>query len=122
MVRLASERETVAVVADQEGQPTWTRDLAGLIVRLVDSGAPFGTYHGTSSGSTTWHGLARAVFAGLGLDPARVEPTTTAAFPRPAHRPAYSVLAHDSLTAAGVAPIRDWHEALSEALLSVVPQ
>jgi len=121
MVRLASERETLSVVADQEGQPTWTRDVAGLIVRLVDSGAPFGTYHGTSSSSTTWHGLARAVFTELGLDPARVEPTTTAAFPRPAHRPAYSVLAHDSLTAVGVAPIRNWEEALRDALPSFVP-
>jgi dTDP-4-dehydrorhamnose reductase len=116
MSRLAAERDTVQVVADQEGQPTWTRDLADLVVRLVDAGAPFGTYHGTSSGSTTWHGLAAEVFAGLGLDPARVRPTTTDAFPRPAERPAYSVLAHNSLVAAGIHPIRDWRPALHEAL------
>ena len=122
MGRLARERETVSVVADQRGQPTWTRDLADLIVRLVEAGAGYGIHHGTSSGSTTWHGLAAEVFAGLGLDPARVEPTTTDAFPRPAHRPAYSVLSHDSLLAAGVSPIRDWREALREALPTVVPQ
>jgi dTDP-4-dehydrorhamnose reductase len=122
MARVARERGTVSVVTDQQGQPTWTRDLGDLIVRLVETGAGYGVHHGTSSGSTTWHGLAAAVFAGLGLDPALVEPTTTDAFPRQAPRPAYSVLAHDSLVAAGVRPIRNWQEGLREALPAIVPQ
>jgi len=116
MLRLAGERDVLDVVDDQRGQPTWTKDLADLLVRLVDADAPAGTYHGTSSGETTWHGLTRAIFAERGLDPERVRPTTTDSFPRPAPRPAYSVLSHASLEAAGVAPIRDWRSGLSDFL------
>ncbi|WP_152230269.1 dTDP-4-dehydrorhamnose reductase [Georgenia ruanii] len=108
MARLAAERPQLQVVADQVGQPTWTADLADLLVRLVDAGAPSGTYHGTASGQVSWHGFARAVVAAAGKDPAMVAETTSAAFVRPAPRPAYSVLGHDALVAAGVAPIGDW--------------
>jgi dTDP-4-dehydrorhamnose reductase len=120
MARLAAERDTVTVVDDQRGQPTWTVDLADAIVRLVTSEAPFGTYHGTSSGETTWFGFAQAIFSELGLDPARVLPTTSEAFVRPAPRPAYSVLGHDAWKSAGVAPIREWSNALGESITSVV--
>ena len=77
MARLAAERDTVTVVDDQSGQPTWTVDLAAAIVRMVEAQAPFGTYHGTSAGETTWFGFAQAIFTELGLDPERVKPTTT---------------------------------------------
>ena len=121
MARLAGERETLAVVDDQRGQPTWTVDLADAIVRLVTSNAPFGVWHGTSSGETTWHGFTQEIFRLLGLDPARVEPTTTEAFPRPAPRPAYSVLGHEGWRMARLAPLPDWRESLAKALPSVVP-
>ena len=107
MARLASERDELTVVDDQVGQPTWTRDLADLIVRLVAARAPAGTYHGTASGQTSWCGFTRRIVAGLGSG-TRVVPTTSDAFVRPAPRPAYSVLGHDALIAAGVAPIGDW--------------
>ena len=116
MLRLARERETVMVVDDQRGQPTWSRDLACAIVALLDADAAPGVYHGTSTGETSWYGLARAVFAEAGLDPERVRPTDTASFPRPAPRPAYSVLGHGAWSAAGLTPIRDWRDALHEAL------
>ena len=115
MRRLELERETVSVVDDQTGQPTWTADLAAQVVALVDADAPPGTYHGTSTGATTWHGLARLVFELAGADPARVLATTTAAFPRPAPRPAWSVLGHDRWTDAGLAPVRRWDDALRAA-------
>lgn len=121
MARLAGERETLAVVDDQRGQPTWTVDLADAIVRIVTSNAPFGVWHGTSSGETTWHGFTQEIFTLLGLDPARVEPTTTEAFPRPAPRPAYSVLGHEGWRMARLAPLPDWRESLAKALPSVVP-
>lgn len=121
MARLATEHDTVSVVVDQCGQPTWTADVAGAVARLIAGGAPYGTYHATSSGQTTWNGLAKATFEGLGLDPGRVTPTTAAAFARPAPRPAYSVLGHRRWSQAGIEPIRDWRAALTEALPTVLP-
>lgn len=108
IVRVARERGGLDVVDDQIGQPTWTVDLADLVVRLVDVGAPAGIYHGTSSGHTSWHGFAKAAVAAAGLDPGIVRPTTSAAFVRPAPRPAFSVLGHDALNAVGVEPIGEW--------------
>jgi dTDP-4-dehydrorhamnose reductase len=119
MARLASERDTVSVVDDQVGQPTWTVDLADAIVRLVETEAPFGIYHGTSSGEATWFGFTQEIFRLLGLDPARVLPTTSDAFVRPAPRPTYSVLGHDAWHRAGVEPIRGWSDALAESIASV---
>jgi dTDP-4-dehydrorhamnose reductase len=120
MARLAGERETVSVVDDQRGQPTWTVDLAAAIVRLVEAGAPFGAYHGTSAGETTWFGFAQAIFAELGLDPDRVKPTTTDAFPRPAPRPAYSVLGHEAWRSAALDPLPSWRTSLTRSVPIVV--
>ena len=116
MRRLAGERETLSVVDDQMGQPTTTVDLSDLIVRMIARRAPTGVYHGTSTGQTSWHGFALAIFEELGLDPERVQPTTSAAFPLPAPRPAFSVLSHATLEAAGIAPIRDWRAGLTAYL------
>jgi dTDP-4-dehydrorhamnose reductase len=115
MIRLAGQRPTVDVVADQRGQPTWTMDVAQQVLTVVSGGAPPGRYHATSSGETTWHGLAREVFLLLGTDPDRVRPVSSAAFARPAPRPCYSVLGHDRHAAAGLAPIGDWRAALRRA-------
>jgi len=115
MINLEGQRDTLDVVDDQLGQPTWTLDLANQIVALVRADAPAGVYHATSSGETTWCGLARAVFEELGADPARVRATTTDRFPRPAPRPAYSVLGHDAWKRADVEPIGDWRAALAQA-------
>ncbi|GAA4421546.1 dTDP-4-dehydrorhamnose reductase [Georgenia halophila] len=120
MARLAGERDALSVVADQIGQPTWTADLADLIVRLTEAGAPAGTYHGTSSGQVSWHGFTGEIVAGLGKDPAMVGETTSDAFPRPAVRPAFSVLGHDALERVGVAPIGDWAERWRAAAPAVI--
>lgn len=120
MLRLAAERDTVAVVDDQQGPPTWSYALARQAVALAGAAtagrAAPGAYHGTAAGSTTWYGLARAVFAEAGLDPERVRPTTSDRFPRPARRPAYSVLGHDRWRGTGVAPLPDWRTLLTEAM------
>ena len=115
MINLEKTKETISVVNDQVGQPTWTKDLASKLINLVDSEAPAGTYHATSSGQTTWFGLTQKIFELIGADPNRVLPTTTEAFPRPAPRPAYSVLGHDNWRAVGMNPIRAWDEALIAA-------
>lgn len=114
MVRLAAERETVDVVDDQHGQPTPAAELARRLVVLPRVGAPAGIYHGTCAGRTTWYGLAREVFTLLGADPGRVRPTTSAAYPRPARRPANSVLGHDRWRVAGLPPMRHWRRALHD--------
>lgn len=115
MLRLAQTHETVSVVNDQFGQPTWTGDLAAQIVTLLDSDAPAGIYHATNAGSASWFDFARAVFAAAGLNPDKVTPTDSSRFVRPAPRPSYSVLAHESWRAAGLSPLRDWREALAAA-------
>lgn len=121
VARLAGERETFAFVADQVGQPTWTVDLADGIRRIVDSGAPYGIWHGTNGGETSWHGLARAVLEELGEDPSRVRPITTDEYPLPAPRPSYSVLAHDMWAAHGLEPLPDWRDALHRAAPVLFP-
>ena len=117
MARLETEREFVDVVDDQHGQPTWARDLADRIIELVGAQAPAGTYHACASGWTSWHGLAREIFQLRGGDPERVRAAKSGAFPRPAPRPAYSVLDLSGWDRAGLAPIRHWREALRQAML-----
>ena len=118
MLRLAGERETLSVVDDQVGQPTWSMDLARATRLLLDSRAPFGIYHGTNSGQASWCDFAKAIFLAAGLDPERISPISGAEFVRPARRPSYSVLGHDGWAAAGLAAPRDWKDALGEAFAS----
>lgn len=116
MIRLEQSNETLSVVDDQRGSPTWSADLARGLVELARSDAPAGVYHCTNAGDTTWFGLTQAIFSEIGADPARVLPTTTDAFPRPAPRPAYSVLGDEAWRAAGLTPLQDWRTALTAAL------
>ena len=138
MLRLARNGTAPGVVADQHGQPTWTADVAAQIYALIDNSAPAGTYHATSSGQTTWFGFAEEVFTlyqGQGQnqdeDPERPcleaprltpRPITTADYPTPAKRPAYSVLGHDAWHAAGISPISDWKDALHRAFPALLAQ
>jgi dTDP-4-dehydrorhamnose reductase len=124
MIKLEGIKDTLDVVDDQRGQPTWTVDLADRLVRLgraaLEGTVKAGVHHGTSSGETTWYGFTREIFRLLGADPERVRPTTSAAFVRPAPRPAYSVLGHEGWRQTGIEPIRDWREALAEAFTALV--
>jgi dTDP-4-dehydrorhamnose reductase len=115
MLRLAGSHDTVSVVTDQVGQPTWTSDLAQQIVAMLDLNAPAGIYHGTNAGQGSWFDFTKAIFAEAGLDPERVLPTVSSAFVRPAPRPSYSVLGHDAWSHAGLASMRCWREALHAA-------
>lgn len=115
MLRLAAERESLTVVDDQVGQPTWTRDVAVQIKRLIEADVAEGIFHATSSGRTSWFGFARAIFELAGLDPKRISPISSADFVRPAPRPAFSVLAHEAWAKVEIPPIGDWGERLREA-------
>jgi dTDP-4-dehydrorhamnose reductase len=117
MARLESQHETLSVVDDQRGTPTWSADLAAglldLATAIVEGRAPIRrVLHRTGAGATTWCGFARAVFEELGADPERVRPCTTAEFPRPAPRPAYSVLSDKAWLAEGLVPAQPWRDAL----------
>jgi dTDP-4-dehydrorhamnose reductase len=110
MRRLGSERDEVAVVDDQEGSPTWTRDLCPALEALLDR--PPGVYHTAGAGAVTWAGFAEAIFEELGL-PCRVRRIETAELARPAPRPASAPLA---VTRPGAPRLRPWREALGEYL------
>ncbi|MGY1807358.1 dTDP-4-dehydrorhamnose reductase [Blastococcus sp. SYSU D00669] len=123
MAGLEGSRETVSVVTDQVGSPTWSADLAAGLVALGERADPApAVLHYTNDGAVSWHGLAQAVFEELGADPRRVLPTTTDAFPRPAPRPAYSVLDLGAWTAAGLPAPRAWRGALHEAMREGFPR
>ena len=116
MLRLEQAHDTLDVVDDQVGQPTWSHDLARQLMLLGDSDAAPGIYHGTNAGRTSWYGFTRRIFELIGADPDRVKPTTTDRFPRPAPRPAFSVLGHDRWSQQGLPEMRPWDEALADAL------
>jgi dTDP-4-dehydrorhamnose reductase len=130
MLRLARNGTAPGVVADQHGQPTWTADVAEQVCALIAASAPPGVYHATSSGQTSWFGFAEEIFA-LYQDsnnehPERERltprPITTADYPTPAQRPAYSVLGHQAWQAAGIKPIGDWRDALHRAFPAIAAQ
>ncbi|MEU4521044.1 dTDP-4-dehydrorhamnose reductase [Amycolatopsis sp. NPDC024027] len=118
MTRLESSRETLSVVDDQIGGPTWTAELAAglleLASRVAAGDGPEGRIlHCTNAGEVSWCGFARAIFKHLGADPARVRPCTSAEYPQAAARPAYSVLSPSSWKEAWLTPLRSWEEALA---------
>jgi dTDP-4-dehydrorhamnose reductase len=116
MLRLEKERETVDVVDDQVGQPTYARDLAAQIALLVDARPPAGTFHATNSGQVSWYEFTREIYRHIGADPTRVIPVTSEQFVRPAPRPAYSVLGHRKWEEFGIPVMRPWQEAIADSL------
>jgi dTDP-4-dehydrorhamnose reductase len=108
----------LSVVDDQRGAPTFASDLASAIAQLCKQGAR-GIVHATNSGNCTWHEFAKEIVQMSGLA-ATVKPVTTAEFPRPARRPAYSVLSPASLHAQGI-QMPSWQDALRR-YLSVMPE
>lgn len=122
MVRLERERDTLSVVDDQWGSPTYTAPLADQLLGLVGGEARGGfdarglTLHLAGGGRATWFDLARAVFTWFGADPERVRPCTTEEYPRPAPRPAFSVLSDASWRAVGLEPMDDWTQDLVRAI------
>lgn len=115
VARILREQGQVKVVSDQIGQPTWTKDLADLIIahRAIESRSGPRVLHATASGSCSWYEFAREIALSLGCDPDKViVPITTAEYPTPAKRPAYSVL--DNVNETGLV-IGDWRERWREA-------
>jgi dTDP-4-dehydrorhamnose reductase len=119
-LRLAAGDGPLRFVDDQHGSPTFSADLAAAIVTLATDRVP-GVFHVTNAGATTWFGLVRAVLDAAGHDPGRVEPIATADLhpPRPAPRPAYSILDNAALRLAGYPALPEWQDGL-ERLVAVL--
>lgn len=127
MLRLGAEREEIRVVADQIGSPTWTGDLAQAIATLIPQVQHLnfsGTYHYTNSGVCSWYDFAVAIFEesialGFPLKVQRVIPITTADYPTPAKRPAYSVLSCEKITKVLGTPPPHWRQGLRQMLVEL---
>jgi dTDP-4-dehydrorhamnose reductase len=111
MLSLARERDEVRVVNDQRGAPTYAGDVARQIRLLIETEC-YGLYHCTSQGSCTWYDFAREVFRLAGID-VNVVPVTSAEFPRPAKRPASSVLDNFMLRIQGLDIMPSWDDSLT---------
>ena len=114
MLKLAKVKDSLSVVNDQFGSPTYARDLAAAIVALIQRPA-YGVYHITNGGVVSWYDFAREIFRQAGVK-ATVTPCTTAEFPRPARRPAYGALENRRWKANGHPPLRPFGEALADYL------
>jgi len=113
ILRLAAERDKLQVVDDQVGSPTYTRDVALGISKLVRSDN-YGVYHMVNKGSVSWYGFAKKILELSGVQGVEVEPITSDKLDRPARRPAYSVLRNFALELTIGDPMRNWEDALEE--------
>lgn len=127
MLRVGADRDTLRVVDDQHGCPTFAGDLADALLtiarRLIAGDGAYGTFHCTGSGATTWCGFARRMFELAGPRLARtptVEAITTADYPTPARRPANSVLDGTRLAQTYGLRLRPWEDALADMLDQVL--
>ncbi|MTI80117.1 MAG: dTDP-4-dehydrorhamnose reductase [Firmicutes bacterium] len=118
ILRLAKERNELSIVYDQVGSPTYTRDLAGAITKLINS-TNYGTYHITNSHHCSWYELAKEILYLADIKEVKVKPITTTQFNRPAPRPAFSVLENKQWQATGNTLLRPYSEALADYLQKV---
>jgi dTDP-4-dehydrorhamnose reductase len=113
-------QKSVKVVANQLGQPTNANELALQIIKLFQSNASYGIYHGTNSGQTTWFDFAKEIFQMIGADGNRIIPVTSDNFPRPAKRPENSVLGHDNWLREGLSPMEHWKISLEKSFEKIL--
>ena len=119
MLRLTGEGRSIRVVNDQHGSPTIASDLAVATIEALDLGAR-GVLHLTNQGATTWFDLANAAVREAALDPELLSPCTTAEYPTPAPRPAYSVLGSERAAEIGVSPLPRWQDSLPELVAQLM--
>lgn len=114
--RAAAGSDSIDVVSDQIGSPTYVGDLCTALLQIADGAISEPVLHAANSGGASRFEQAQAIFAELGEDPDRVRPVGSERHPRPAPRPSYSVLSSAMSSAAGLTPLRSWRDALAEAL------
>ena len=118
MLRLGKERETLGVVFDQVGSPTYARDLAAFILTAIDKGIVPGVYHYTNEGVCSWYDFTRAIhrIAGIEEKNCKVSPIHTEDYPVPAPRPHYSVLDKQKVKDTYGIDIPWWEDSLKDCL------
>ncbi|MNC15192.1 dTDP-4-dehydrorhamnose reductase [compost metagenome] len=114
ILKLAGERDSISVVNDQIGCPTYTADLSLFLAALIQTGH-YGLYHAVNSGSCSWFEFATAIMEEAGLS-TEIRPCTTEEFPRPAPRPGYSVLDAMAIRTNGFTPLPPWRQGLKDYL------
>jgi dTDP-4-dehydrorhamnose reductase len=112
--------ESLNVVNDQIGSPTWTFDLASAIIEILEKKPDPGIYHVTNSESCSWFEFAQAIAKTINVDGKLVKPTDSKSFVRPAVRPKYSVLSNSKWQNAGLTPLRSWKQAWAKAAPTVL--
>jgi len=112
--------ESLNVVNDQVGSPTWTLDLASAIIEILEKRPKQGIYHITNSESCSWFEFAQEIAKTLNIDGKLVKPTDSKSFVRPAVRPKFSVLSNTKWENAGLTPLRSWKEAWDKAATRVL--
>lgn len=117
MLNLGKTRDKLNVVADQFGSPTYTFDLARLLVDMIET-EKYGRYHATNEGLCSWHEFACEIFKQAGMNVA-VEPVTSDQFPVKAKRPMNSRMSKDKLKENGFQPLPSWQDALSRYLTEI---
>lgn len=118
MLNLSKKNDEIKVVNDQIGCPTYSKDLCKAISELLKSDK-YGIYHVTNKGKVSWYVFAQKIFELSNID-IKVKPCSTEEFPRPAHRPHYSVLNNQKWINNGFTPLRNYDEALKEYLPLVI--
>jgi dTDP-4-dehydrorhamnose reductase len=114
----AKEKDTLTVVNDQWGTPTYTKDLAEVICRLIYTDG-YGIYHATNNGQCTWYDFAKKILEYAGMEHVNVLPITTDELDRPAKRPRYSVLRNYMLELTIGDTMRPWEDALKEYIIKL---
>ena len=114
MLKLGQEREEVSVVADQHGSPTYAEDLANIIGEAIEKKIPYGLYHATNQGFTTWYEFTQKIYELAKVD-CKIKPVTSEEFVRPAKRPKNSQLNKDKLLAQGIT-VPTWEDGLKRYL------
>ena len=114
MIKLGQEKDELNVVADQHGSPTYAVDLASIIHQAIEKGIPYGVYHTTNQGFTTWFDFTKLIFEKANIS-CKVNPVTTEEFPRPAKRPLNSQLSKDKILKEGI-NIPSYEDALDRYL------
>ncbi len=118
MLRLGEERGAVSVVDDQVGSPTYTYDLARLLVDMIQTDR-YGRYHATNEGLCSWYEFAKEIFRQAGMDQVQVTPVTSDQFPAKATRPSNSRMSKEKLQENGFTPLPTWQDALGRFLKEI---